>query len=73
VGELIEAIQEAKRIARKQGRELEIVASICGTEGDLQDLKLQTKLMKECGVVVFRSNAQATYYCVQALREARHG
>jgi FdrA protein len=69
VGELVEAIQEAKRIAQKRGETLEVVASICGTDGDPQDVALQTKMLIDCGVVVFTSNAQAAYYCSNYLRE----
>ncbi len=67
VGELIEAIQKAQQIAQKRGDSLLVVASICGTEGDPQDLALQTKMLKDCGVVVFNSNAQATQYCANLL------
>ena len=67
VGELVEAIQKAKQIAQKRGDSLLVVASMCGTEGDPQDLALQTRMLKECGVVVFNSNAQATQYCANLL------
>jgi FdrA protein len=67
VGELAEAIQKAKQIARERGDSLPIVTSMCGTEGDLQDLTLQTRMLKECGVIVFSSNAQATQYCANLL------
>jgi FdrA protein len=67
VGELVESIQEAQRITKKRGDTLEIVASICGTDGDPQDLALQTRMLKDCGVVVFQSNAQATQYCANRL------
>lgn len=67
VGELVDAIQKAKLIAQKRGDTLLVVASICGTEGDPQDLALQTKMLKDCGVIVFSSNAQATQYCANLL------
>jgi hypothetical protein len=34
IGELLEPIQSAYLIAQKRGDVLEIVASICGTDGD---------------------------------------
>ncbi len=68
VGELIVAIQKAQKIAQKRGDSLLVVASICGTEGDPQDLALQTKMLKDCGVVVFNGNAQATQYCANLLK-----
>jgi FdrA protein len=68
VGELIDSIQEAQKIARSRGDELEVVASICGTDNDLQDIQMQTKLLIECGVTVFPSNVLATKHCVDLLR-----
>ncbi len=72
VGELVDAINKAKEISGQRGRNLEIVASICGTDDDPQDLKMQTKFLVDCGVKVFRSNAQATQYCISLLSEASH-
>ncbi len=72
VGELVEAIQNAKRIVQKNGGHLEVVASVCGTDGDVQDRTLQTKLLVDCGAVVFQSNALATQYCVHYLSEVNH-
>ena len=62
-GELIPAIKEAKREAEKRGRSLSVVASVCGTEGDPQNLQQQVKLLEESGVVVFPSSAQAAQFC----------
>jgi hypothetical protein len=72
VGELVDAINKAKEISEKQERNLEVVASICGTQGDPQDLKMQTQLLVDCGVKVFSSNAQATRYCISLLSEVNH-
>jgi hypothetical protein len=40
---------------------------MCGTENDLQDIKIQTQMLKDAGVIVFNSNAQATYFCKELL------
>lgn len=69
VGELLEAIQKARQITSQRNQPLEIVASICGTEGDLQDIRQQKKMMTEAGVKVFDSNAQATEYCVSWMKK----
>jgi FdrA protein len=69
-GELVEAIQEAKRAARQRGGALTVLASICGTEIDPQDLKLQEKLLREAGVLVYRSNALAAAACCRLLEKA---
>ncbi len=76
-GDLAPAIAAAKKEAKKKGRYLSIVASICGTENDPQDLALQTKTLAQEGVVIFNSSAQAARFCAQmALRqwgEENHG
>ena len=67
VGELMEALQQAKAIKSKDGGELTIVASVCGTRDDHQDIDLQIKMLKECGAVVFPSNARAAAFCRRLL------
>lgn len=71
VGELLEAILEAKRAAQKRGGALTVVASICGTDEDPQDLSLQTKALQESGVIVFRSNAKAAHFCCDLIKKRR--
>ena len=68
VGELLDAINEAKQIAQKRGGKLTVVASICGTEGDPQDLNLQSGMLQEAGVIVFHSNARAAIFCAKILK-----
>jgi hypothetical protein len=67
VGELLDAILEAKRLSKQRGGHLTVVASVCGTEDDPQDLGLQVKLLQEAGVIVFRSNALASIALSQLL------
>lgn len=67
VGELFEAILEARENVKKRGGALTVVASICGTDDDPQDLELQTKLLKEAGMIVFNSNASAITFCRELL------
>jgi FdrA protein len=68
VGELYEAILEAKHTIQKRGGKLTIVASICGTKEDPQGLDLQVKLLREAGAIVFQSNAKATRFCRELLK-----
>lgn len=58
--ELIPSILEAKKIAEENGRYLSIVASVVGTPEDPQDLQKQEEKLKDAGVIVMPSNAQAT-------------
>jgi FdrA protein len=67
VGELLDAIQEAKRISVQRAGALTVVASVCGTEADPQDLNLQIKMLQETGALVFRSNALASAACCELL------
>jgi succinyl-CoA synthetase alpha subunit len=74
-GELLPVITEAKREIMKRGGSLSVVASVCGTEGDPQNLQQQMKLLVDAGVVVFPSSAQAARFCallVTTLLEPHH-
>jgi len=62
-GELVSAIEAAKREAKKRDGSLSVVASICGTEGDPQNLQKQVKVLEEAGTIVFPSSAQAAHFC----------
>ena len=68
VGDLLDAIVEAKQVANQRGDHLCVVASMCGTEDDFQDLNLQVKMLEEIGAIVFFSNAKATQFCVQLIK-----
>ncbi len=73
VGDLIEAIREAKAIAALRGGSLTVVASICGTDQDPQGLDRQKKLLEQAGVLVFSSNFQAARFCADLLLTASGG
>jgi FdrA protein len=73
VGEQLEAIIEAKKLAQKRGGALTVVASICGTDDDPQDLSLQTRMLKESGVIVFLSNAKAANFCCNLIKRRLEG
>ena len=59
-GDLAETIVEAKRKLAASGGYLSVVASICGTDLDPQDVHAQEAILQEAGAVVFASNAQAS-------------
>ncbi|MCK4546234.1 MAG: acyl-CoA synthetase FdrA [Candidatus Eisenbacteria sp.] len=62
------AVEEARGMARKDDRDLVVVASVCGTEGDPQNLDEQEQKLRDVGVRVFASNAQACRFCRELLR-----
>ncbi len=68
VGELLESILATKQTRKEQGGELTVVASICGTDRDPQDLNLQREMLEDAGVIVFQSNARAALFCSELLR-----
>ena len=68
VGEQIDAIIEAKQLAQERGGALTVVASICGTYDDPQDLSLQTNMLRESGVIVFLNNAKAANFCCELIK-----
>ena len=69
VGELLGAIQDARRLAVQRHGLLTVVASICGTSADPQDLALQEKMLQEAGVHVYHSNALAMADCTRLLKK----
>lgn len=58
-GEILPAIQRVRQEAEAAGRELTIVASVCGTERDPQGREAQVAALVRSGVTVMPSNAQA--------------
>jgi len=69
VGDLVEAIIEGRHRRPKGAGDLTVVASICGTEEDPQNLSQQSSVLMEAGVHVFWSNARATDCCIELLRD----
>jgi FdrA protein len=59
-GELAPAIQQARAEAVRAERELAVVGSVCGTARDPQGLVVQEARLREAGMLVLESNAQAT-------------
>ena len=67
-GELAGAITEAKNKAKERGGYLSVVASVCGTEGDPQDLAGQVRMLQEAGAVVLPSSARATQFSADLIQ-----
>lgn len=62
VGATLEAIEEARKVAGKAGRNLVFVGYVCGTDKDKQGLDGQVAALKAAGVFVFDSNMAATKF-----------
>jgi hypothetical protein len=57
--ELGQAVENAQKLARAEGRELIFVASVTGTEEDPQSLSRTTSTLEHAGVIVCDSNSAA--------------
>lgn len=64
-GALVQAITDAKAMAC--GRHISFVASVCGTEQDIQKRSQQAEKLKEAGVIVMPTNAQAARIAMKLL------
>ena len=58
-GSLAEAVSKARTSTQAEGRHLCVIASVCGTEDDPQRRSEQVQILKDAGVLVAPSNAQA--------------
>ncbi|MBI3328767.1 MAG: acyl-CoA synthetase FdrA [Nitrospinae bacterium] len=70
-GEILPALDVARREAQAEGRHLAVVASVCGTDGDPQGRSAQIAALQAQGVIIMPSNAQAAR--LTALIAARVG
>lgn len=73
VGELAPAIALAKGEAEKRGGYLSVVASVCGTSEDPQDLNRQVARLEKEGVVILPSSAQAARFAALLAVHAKGG
>ena len=64
-GALVEALHDAKRASRKQGGNLCVVTSLCGTPEDPQGLEGQATTLETAGALVFYSSFQAARFCAE--------
>lgn len=53
------AIVEARELAKRDGRKLIVISSICGTQDDPQSLIEQEKKLRQAGAIVLASNVAA--------------
>jgi hypothetical protein len=58
-GEIVPVIAAAKKRAARAGRNLIFVGFVCGTERDPQNLSKQEAALRDAGMILCRSNAEA--------------
>jgi FdrA protein len=66
-GVLAPVVAEGLAAVRGAGRDLAVVASVCGTERDPQVLSVQTATLEQAGVLVMPSNAAAVRHALNIL------
>lgn len=69
-GEMVPVIQKARAVAAKEGRNLVIIGFVCGTAADPQNLPRQEAALREAGVTLAESNAQAVRMATTVALEA---
>jgi FdrA protein len=68
--EMVPVIQKARDLAADAGRHLAIIAFVCGTAADPQNLSRQETALREAGVILAQSNAQAVRMAASVVPEA---
>ena len=58
-GDLLPAIEKARDIAKSRKRSLAFITHVCGTEDDTQNREVQEEKLRNAGVQVVSTNAQA--------------
>src|SRR5262249_56054201 len=71
-GALVPALQEARARAASAGRSVLVIASVCGTASDPQDLVRQERQLRDAGVRLAPSNAEAARQAALAVRDTGH-
>ena len=71
VGVMIDTIKQAKAIASENGRHLEIVAYVLGTDEDFQDKAKQLAYLNEAGVATVNSAVDLGLIAVEYLNQGK--
>ncbi|NLB34878.1 MAG: hypothetical protein GX817_03550 [Elusimicrobia bacterium] len=64
------ASEMAETLKSLAGKKL-MVASVCGTDADPQNFSRQTEILKELGVILLPTNAQAARFSAQVIRRKK--
>ena len=68
--DMVPVIQKARELATRAGRHLVIMGFVCGTAADPQNLSKQETALREVGVTLAESNAQAVRMAASVVQEA---
>ena len=68
--EIVPVISAARKRSTKAGRNLVFVGFVCGTDGDPQNLSRQEAVLRDAGMILCRSNAEAVRLAAEIVRNA---
>ncbi len=71
VGYVLDDVRRAQKQAREAGRELIFVASVLGTDADLQNVSVQRQKLADAGVLVCKTNHQAALLAGEIIRQKK--
>jgi repressor of nif and glnA expression len=58
-GAVAESVREIRQRLSDEGKDVVVIASVCGTDLDSQNLNKSVTTLEEAGILVMPSNAQA--------------
>jgi FdrA protein len=65
---LAPSIKKVIKHKKAQNKEIVFIASVCGTESDIQTYSSQVKKLEDAGVLVLKTNAEAVFTAIEALK-----
>ncbi len=72
-GAVAESVREARARLTRHGKDVVVIASVCGTDLDSQDLIKSTEVLKAEGVIVMPSNTQAVRFADRVMQQMKKG
>ncbi len=72
-GALAPAIAQARAEAEQEGRHLAVLAHVCGTAGDPQNLQAQCETLAQAGCLLYDTNVEATYAAAYLVHDLAQG
>lgn len=70
---VVQSVLEARARLAREGKDLVVVASVTGTDQDPQDLGSSTRTLKQAGIIVMPSNAQAVRLVSRMMEKMHSG
>ena len=72
-GAVAESVREIRQRLSKEGKDVVVIASVCGTDLDSQDLNRSIEKLEAEGIIVLPSNAQAVRLTDKVMQRVKKG